>query len=310
MTHTEVSYPAPADTVAFGAYYREQGYVVANDLIPHDLCDALYQAYMADIKHFSGPIMRQATTRPERHNLSRFGHMTNPILNLQDLEEEAFQPFRRAALDIVSHPDMQHAVAVLTEEEPVLVQTMYFESGRGNDPHADSHFSDARKTGSMVGAWVALEDIPKEAGPFFVYPGSHLLGDPARNPDDVVADYHDWESIILGSVNNYQGSGKTSGGLRELRRAYKLMTSMFERRGIQMRVPELKRGDAIFWSSLMVHGSLKPTDASRTRNSLTAHFIPGSQDYLLGRERPQELVLNRHQGLNIHHPARAVDRGA
>ena len=41
----------------------------------------------------------------------------------------------------------------------------------------------------------------------------------------------------------------------------------------------------ILWSSLTIHGSLATTRADRSRRSFTAHYIPGSQTYLWGRQR-------------------------
>ncbi len=38
--------------------------------------------------------------------------------------------------------------------------------------------------------------------------------------------------------------------------------------------PALRKGDAIFWSATVIHGSLPTVDPAFSRKSLTAHYMP------------------------------------
>ena len=70
--------------------------------------------------------------------------------------------------------------------------------------------------------------------------------------------------------------------------------------------PHVARGDVVLWGSRVLHGSLKPTDPTRTRSSLTAHYIARSHRYLQ-YGAPVELQLRVVNGMPVHHlrPVRA-----
>ncbi|MCA2967834.1 MAG: hypothetical protein INH43_04900 [Acidobacteriaceae bacterium] len=42
----------------------------------------------------------------------------------------------------------------------------------------------------------------------------------------------------------------------------------------QVKIPEMRAGDVLFWNSRLIHGSIAGQDPSRSRLSLTAHHIP------------------------------------
>ena len=301
----QVQYPETGSE-AFAAYYQEHGYVVGRKLVDPGACDQLKTLFLEKVKPYKGPILRQTTTRPESHNFSVQGFMTNPILQIQDMREPLFTSFRAAALAIAADPAYVAAVAQLTNDDPILIQSMYYESGRGTEPHADTHFLDSQDYGRMVGTWVALEDIPEAAGRFFVYPDSHLLGSDHFG-SQICDEFRAYEAMALGTINNYRDADKNfTRQFREVKRTQKAIAQLLERAGLTLRAPALQKGDVVFWGSRMFHGSLRPNDPSFTRNSMTAHFVPASRGLVRSHRKIEAYALETMGTLKIHHPAQAA----
>jgi ectoine hydroxylase-related dioxygenase (phytanoyl-CoA dioxygenase family) len=80
-----------------------------------------------------------------------------------------------AAHKIWTPPPVMKFLHALFQEDVLPCQTLVFLRGSGQDLHQDTIHLTAFPAGYMYGIWIALEDINKESGPLFVYPGSHRL---------------------------------------------------------------------------------------------------------------------------------------
>ena len=58
---------------------------------------------------------------------------------------------------------------------PLLMGSLTFENGSCQGPHIDNWFFYTKPIESMIGVWVALEDIDDDSGPLFYYENSHKL---------------------------------------------------------------------------------------------------------------------------------------
>ncbi len=128
----------------------------------------------------------------------------------------------------------------------------------------------------MVAAWVALEDIHPGAGRFFVYPGSHRIDLRKNGGDFDIAFHHD--------------------------RYKTLIVDVIVRHGLELRAPALQRGDVLFWNSKTIHGSLSTLGTTRTRQSLTAHYIPTSHRFLSLQSRIRTFDTIEHNGIQVQCP--------
>ncbi len=158
-------------------------------------------------------------------------------------------------------------------------QTLNFPVGTQQHYHSDSiHFSSVPER-FMCGVWVALEDVPADAGPLVYYPGSHKwpiiynemigysVGDAGENkPTQEI--YHDaWEGMV---------------------RATKSTPDYFLAR----------KGQALIWSANLLHGGAKHENPHRTRWSQVTHYFfddctyitPMMSDMSLGRLMVRQLV--------------------
>lgn len=267
---------AIADPLALRAYYDREGYVVCRNLIAPDACASIRAAFAREIKPSQAYIYRQATATPEKHVFTEHGFMRNSILNLQDLRKDLYGDTRRLALDVYTGPEMTAAVRNLLGESGTLVQSMYFDGNPATWPHQDTYYLDSEEIGRMTAAWIALEDIHPGAGRFFVYPRSHLIDMTKNGGDFDIAFNHDrYKSLVIDVI-------------REQR--------------LVCRAPALRAGDVLFWAAKTIHGSLGTTEPSRSRASLTAHYIPSSRGYLQWQSRLRALRLTTVNGVPVHCP--------
>ena len=123
---------------------------------------------------------------------------------------------------------------------------MLFDKSTGTIDHADTWYLDTNPRGNMIAAWIALEDIHKSAGRFFVYPKSHKLNIP--------------ENINKTIKDNYLYA--------------KFMNKFVKENNLKKFAPAMKKGDVLFWHPFTIHGSLSQTDNKYSRKSLTAHYHP------------------------------------
>jgi phytanoyl-CoA hydroxylase len=244
------AYPAFQNTLAFRSYFEREGFIVIRNAISSDLCEAAKQAFLAEMlpaKH--ALFVRHASGAHERHVYTEHGFMKFPVMNIQDVPDKRYPGFRRNGLALLTHDNVQRAMAALFGEAGQLVYTMYFDGNQTTWSHRDGHYFDSHQSGAMVGVWIAAEDIHPDAGRFFVIPRSHHLG-------------------VLGERQDPNG------------RDYKTVMADFVRHGpLDCVAPILRQGDMLLWSSMTIHGSLPSANAQWSRRSFTGHYVPQSHQF-------------------------------
>ena len=254
-------------------YYNANGYVVLRGLVPAGATAAARAAFAEQIKPFDGFIYRQTTARAERHKFNDLGYVVNPVLNVQSVSSRHFAEFRKATLACLTHPNVSAALTALFHEKPKIVQTMYFEGNTATWPHQDSYYLDSETLGEMCAGWLALEDIAPNAGRFFVCPTSHRIDVETNGGDFDVAYHHE--------------------------RYKALMVDMMRDLKLTVTAPALREGDMLFWNSKTIHGSLDSPSAHSSRQSLTAHYIPESSNFMQLQSRVLPLKLVDFGGVNV-----------
>lgn len=200
------------------------------------------------------PLRRQLTSRDERHQTDAWGRILNPVVvhHLPDLA-----PSLRTVL---------HAIVPLVQATlgpAALTQAAWVHSTRGTALHTDPHPFEAGAR--LIGAWVALEDIHGNAGPFVVVPGSRDL-DPS---EPVVAA---WLHAAARAAHAQFHTDQDPTGTLGLDAAA-LLDELLSRRHLAPEPVLLAAGDVLLWDGALVHGSLRPGPGPQTRRSLLLHFI-------------------------------------
>jgi len=224
------------------ADYRNEGYAIAKGLISEDQIDELLDA-LEGFKHSNKLYYSQSVHnwRAAKEDIDDFGLLKYSMENFTKLAW-AGELGAKGRL-ILQGREIEFALRRLSENAKSfgMWQNMLFDKSTETVDHIDSWYLDTEERGGVIGAWVALEDITKEGGAFRVYPRSHRLNSfDIFDQDDhkkYISDCAAWKDFFKGE---------------EL---------------------YVKKGDVIFWNSLLVHGSSKQMVKGASRKSLTAHYF-------------------------------------
>jgi len=238
-------------------FYEENGYVVINNLIDKRLIDKFINVFKKDIiknKQLKLPLMdKQTYSKPKIID----NKLQNPISNPHCIKyiNKSVKEFNELSLKIMLSNKIYNILKILHKETSFnLVMSMFFDQNAGTPAHQDCYYLDSLPVGNLTAAWIALEDIDKKAGQFFVIPKSNN-----RN-------------IILNKKEISDPS------LYE-----KKVEKIILKEKMKVTTPIMKKGSVLFWNSGTIHGSLKTLDKSYSRKSITCHFIPKSLMFLRNR---------------------------
>lgn len=229
-------------------YYENKGYVVVNNLISTELIDRVVTLYKRDIVPSKYPFFRQNTNAYEPNELNEFGYVKQSFLDIHDYYK--FTEFSTAAKEIFFSQEIQQALHYLIKSNSFnLMQTMLFDANTETPPHQDWWYLDTVPNGNLIAAWIALEDIDERAGRFYALPESMKVDMHSDVPN---LNHSQWLKRIKMYVDTHRD---------------------------EIKAPELKKGDVLFWNSRTIHGSLQTVDGSFSRKSLTAHYLPSEYNF-------------------------------
>ena len=245
--------------------YATSGYVVLKGVVSDSIIDDYVSLYERDIRTSKQEWFRQSGEY-QKNIFNKYGHVINSFLNphKQDhmpLFSENGDPdgaFAKKTEELASCKDILDALTeIRLYGSHSLIQTMLFEQSIA-PPHQDWVYLDSIPRGNLIAAWVALEDILDGAPKFYVIPGSQNYRRKFR-ADEIKSSYY------MDEMAKYVETIKD-----------------------QTVVPEMKKGDVLFWNSRLIHGSLKGEDESISRPSLAAHFIPQGHEVGFFMETPPD----------------------
>lgn len=256
-------------------YYDENGYVVIRNVIPSEVCDEAIQIFEKEVIPFEGYIYRQASANLEKHIFTEGNHMLNSILNVQSLDPKKLNNFRKSGIKVLTQDKLQSNLKAIFEDEPKLVQSMFFDGNPTTWAHQDSYYLDSEDF-KMAGVWFAMEDIKPTAGRFYIYPTSQKINMSKNGGDFDIAFNHD--------------------------RYKKLVVEIIKNHNLKLVAPALEKGDTLIWHSKTIHGCLPTTDIAQSRKSFTGHFIPNSKNFLQYQSKVKALHLQKVNGMNVNFP--------
>jgi ectoine hydroxylase-related dioxygenase (phytanoyl-CoA dioxygenase family) len=167
-------------------------------------------------------------------------------IRIQDLWEKS-EPVKQMA----AHPEIIKTLEMLYDREVIPFQTLNFKVGSQQKAHSDTmHFS-SLPARYMCGVWVALEDITEDNGPLFYYPGSH------RTPE---YNFSHFKNTIEDTTYDNYPEYET------------FMEELMEASPFQKVKFLAKKGDALIWSSNIIHGGSAVNDPNSTRFSQVTHY--------------------------------------
>ncbi len=151
---------------------------------------------------------------------------------------------------IATYPQIIELLEYLYGREVIPFQTLNFKYGTQQRAHSDSiHFS-CMPARYMCGVWLAMEPTNDQNGALFYYPKSHRL--PEYNYYDIGIKAHD--------DTNHYGEYET------------FMENLMGNHQIERQELYIEKGDALVWSSNIIHGGTPIRTDGLTRWSQVTHY--------------------------------------
>lgn len=176
------------------------------------------------------------------------------------------------AQKILMSKDIMSLLQKYFSDNPVLFGSLTFDIGSEQNAHHDSAFFYTQPDHSMVGVWIALEDIHPDSGPLFYVPYSHKTF--AIKADQALESDPNLKQEVL----NFRKSNSSSVEYSQLAdKVYACWDKYLQKKiydeGVE-KVPALiKKGDIFVWHGWLVHGGLKRNNPLLSRKSIVGHFI-------------------------------------
>ncbi len=154
---------------------------------------------------------------------------------------------------IASNPTVLDILSSLYGRKAFPFQTLNFPVATQQSNHSDHVHFNSVPDRFMCGVWVAFEDVDENNGPLFYYPGSHK-----------------WPSYSNADIGvNGEQIGKGYGRYNDF---VDLWSKLAEAHGVKKEYFHAKKGQALIWSSNLVHGGTGLKDQNRTRWSQVTHY--------------------------------------
>jgi len=177
----------------------------------------------------------------------------------------------RDILKFLNDPNLKEIQKQLLSGDPILWGSLTFNVGSQQLAHADAPWFYVEPYGSMIGIWIALEDIQPEAGPLFYIPKSHL--DQLKVKDVLDKNVQLKEKVDNFRLLNVSASSRRYWDLsKSVGDVYSKEWESLD--GAVTVCP--KKGDVFIWHQWLVHGGSPIVDKSLTRKSIVSHWVSGA----------------------------------
>jgi len=262
-------------------FYRKFGFGLYREAIPAACIEKLFQRLESEVYRFPGELRHFFTgARPQAARTDRFtddGVLAGGLEQPLSYSDERLSGFVEALREVVCHPNILRILREVDGGEAFSIeQTIFFTESPATVPHIDSFSADSWPRGHSHTIWLALEDIPLEAGPPYVVPVSKKTFDMEFPEDHPVRSEQNPDAAA--NRLYYEGLLQEWEQLKDLRY-----------------FTPLSKGDLMIWHSLTIHGSMQRDIQGGHRYSIQALYRDmkrGSGSYLgpnpIGSERINE----------------------
>jgi phytanoyl-CoA hydroxylase len=234
--------------------WQNNGYVVLNQVLPHDWIDT----YLAEVEELI--VNREKYKNQVRIDTPEYAH--NPIQSVCNVPEEVlrgkylkindFHNSSIAGKKIMLHPSITGFLNAIFGQQVVAMQSLTFMNGSQQATHMDFAYVVSQNPSHLAAAWIALEDVHADSGPLYYYRGSHKI-----------RKFNFGNGIFF----NEQSTKNPAHFAKYLDN---------ECKNLKRETLLIKKGDVLFWHAALAHGGEAIKDPNRTRKSYVCHYSSAS----------------------------------
>jgi len=230
--------------------WEKYGYVILknffnqNDL---DLLDKDLQLTLQNRKTMAGDITIDILE----------GELAGQRIKLADAPEWAIQASHKvndlyleseACRDLNLNQALCRVLAMLLEDEPLIINSLSFQKGSQQPHHFDTYYMPPPVRDMMAVSSICLEDQSLTSGPLSYYPGSHKI------PPYIFS------------------HGEIHAIPEEMEQATQYIKDELAKRGLEPETFVGNAGDVFIWHAQLYHGGLPIIDHEKTRKTLVTHY--------------------------------------
>jgi len=250
-------------------HFVTKGYVVYKMLIPDEMCDE-YVEYRS----------RLTKDHSKKDNFYGGWSYPTPFMN--------HQPLRSIALCSQMDGALEH---IMGQKMALNLALTGFVSTQRNW-HSDNYLNPEGLWSNYVAAWIALEDITEDSGPFEFVKGSHK-----------------WPVLTRRQLFKYLSPQEQTGAHWPTNTQDSVAAACEEemkRREVEPEQYLPKKGDVLFWHSNLIHRGSKPHNPDALRRALICHY--SGIDIRSKIDMPNVIVDPETNGSYFNLPSSGVDK--
>jgi phytanoyl-CoA hydroxylase len=159
--------------------------------------------------------------------------------------------WHRSIRKVFHNRELLRLASLVFQHRAIAASSITFARGSGQSLHQDMAVFHIQPPGFLIGCWIACEDIASDSGPLVYCPGSH------RSP---------W----FAEFNNYPQTNLHTCDASITKRYHDWVvreSARFEQKRFLAR-----KGDVLFWHSMLFHGGDTIQRSAATRRSLVIHY--------------------------------------
>lgn len=235
-------------------FWRENGYVVLEQIIPHELIDLYWEDVMELINNPSKfKTLVQIDRDENKPRLLRPANewtteqILGKMVKINDIHNQSL-----AAKKLFLYKDIITFLEAIFARPIVGMQTLSFFYGSQQPTHADYPWVTATQPSNLAASWIPVEDVHINSGPLYYYAGSHRKV----------------KKFNFGNGIYYDGKYSTKTPLEFA----DYLDKTCEKLGLEKQTLLIKKGDILIWHSALVHGGSLINDPNQTRKSYVCHY--------------------------------------
>lgn len=246
----------------------QDGYFIVRNAVPAsdiDAIDVLIDGLASATRPVVG-LKLLAIREPEQSRLIDISH--REFLERYSLEDRirilAESPWRIHGLHrwhgsvrrVFRNPELLRLASLIFQHRAIASSSITFARGSGQGLHQDMAVFHVYPRSFLLGCWIACEDIAPDSGPLVYCPGSH-------------------RSEWFPEFDNYPQTNLHTCTPAATQRYYGWVSKQSER--FERKQFLARKGDALFWHSMLFHGGDAIQRPDSTRRSLVIHYrVPGA----------------------------------
>ena len=259
------------ETIPYLTQWVNEGYFVLSNLLPESDLDG-FNEHLNLIWKTNDPLPSDFSifdvrlpNQDQPVNISHQDLIANytpqqrqEIEQLSNWRLGTFECYSEFASNLFHNPVLQQVCSTIMQIESKPLFSLSFGRGSKQPLHQDMAVFHVLPKNYIVGVWIATEDIHEESGPLEFYPGSHQVP-------------------MYSEFTRYPHTNLRTCSPETIHQYWNHLDN--EKDHFPKKHFICKKGDALFWHGMLIHGGAPVINPALTRRSFVIHFLPEGSNW-------------------------------